>query len=43
MAPRQREPSIDRTEEYDKFMEDLAAYHEKRGHVQHPGDHSHRD
>jgi len=26
-----REPSIERTDEYEKFMEELAAYHEKRG------------
>lgn len=31
MAPRQREPSVERTEEYDKFIEDLGKYHEKRG------------
>ncbi|KAF2203584.1 hypothetical protein GQ43DRAFT_478934 [Delitschia confertaspora ATCC 74209] len=32
MAPsRPREPSIDRTAEYEEFIEKLAAYHEKRG------------
>jgi len=32
MAPsKPREPSIERTEEYDKFIEDLQAYHDKRG------------
>ena len=32
MAPsKPREPSIERTEEYDKFIEELEAYHEKRG------------
>ncbi|KAF2760289.1 hypothetical protein EJ05DRAFT_474178 [Pseudovirgaria hyperparasitica] len=32
MAPaRPREPSIDRSEEYEEFMTKLAAYHEKRG------------
>ncbi|TKA79537.1 hypothetical protein B0A49_00382 [Cryomyces minteri] len=31
MPPRQREPSIDRTTEYEEFMKRLAAYHEKRG------------
>ncbi|KAI9702778.1 MAG: Chromatin structure-remodeling complex protein rsc9 [Candelina mexicana] len=33
MAPRgsHREPSIERTPEYDEFMEKLAAYHEARG------------
>lgn len=30
-APAPREPSIERTEEYDKFIETLRAYHEKRG------------
>lgn len=32
MAPsKPREPSIERTEEYDKFIEELQAYHDKRG------------
>ncbi|KAH6633428.1 hypothetical protein C7974DRAFT_423771 [Boeremia exigua] len=32
MAPsKPREPSIERTEEYDKFLEQLQAYHDKRG------------
>ncbi|KAF2429354.1 hypothetical protein EJ08DRAFT_635644 [Tothia fuscella] len=31
MAPQQRRASIERTDEYDKFIQDLAAYHEKRG------------
>lgn len=31
MAPRQREPSIDRSDEYEQFIKDLEAYHEKRG------------
>ncbi|KAJ4381681.1 Chromatin structure-remodeling complex protein rsc9 [Didymella sp. IMI 355093] len=34
MAPsKPREPSIERTEEYDKFIEELQAYHDKRGTV----------
>jgi len=34
MAPsKPREPSIERTEEYDKFIEELQAYHDKRGWV----------
>ena len=34
MAPaRQREPSIERTSEYDEFIEKLEKYHEKRGWV----------
>jgi len=27
----ERESSIEKTDEYEKFMEELAAYHEKRG------------
>jgi hypothetical protein len=34
MAPsKPREASIERTEEYDKFIEELQVYHEKRGSV----------
>ena len=34
MAPsKPREASIERTEEYDKFIEELQAYHDKRGSV----------
>jgi hypothetical protein len=37
MAPKdkQREASIERTTEYDEFLEELANYHEKRGCVFH--------
>ncbi len=28
---RQRDPSIERTQEYEDFIQQLAAYHEKRG------------
>lgn len=31
--PKPKEPSIDRTDEYDEFLDTLAAYHEKRGWV----------
>jgi chromatin structure-remodeling complex subunit RSC9 len=32
MAPsKPAEPSIERTEEYDQFLDTLAKYHEKRG------------
>jgi chromatin structure-remodeling complex subunit RSC9 len=31
MAPRQREPSIERSDEYERFIKDLEQYHEKRG------------
>lgn len=34
MAPvRARGPSIERTDEYEKFMDELEAYHAKRGYV----------
>lgn len=40
MAPaRTREPSIERTQEYDEFMEKLEAYHKKRGYVEFVADH----
>jgi hypothetical protein len=37
MAPKdkQREASIERTTEYDEFLDELAKYHEKRGCVFH--------